>query len=75
MVRRRPKVKQSEQDAMSRLLVVRSKWREQELPDEEVSTATNLLIEAGDHRVIYQLLVLLLEGVRGLCIRLCYTSN
>lgn len=52
---------------MSRLLAVRSKWEDQELPDEEQTIATNLLIDAGDHRVIYQLLELLLEWVRGHC--------
>lgn len=67
MVRRRPKYKHAEEDPMSRLLAVRSKWEDQELPDEEQTIATNLLIDAGDHRVIYQLLELLLEWVRGHC--------
>jgi hypothetical protein len=49
---------------MSRLSAVRFKWQDQELRVEELTLATNLLIEAADHRVLHQLLILLLEWVR-----------
>lgn len=65
MVRRRSQYKQAEEDAMSRLAAVRCKWQDHSLPAEELTLATNLLIEAGDHRVLHQLLILLLEWVRG----------
>lgn len=65
MVRRRSSCKQPKEDAMSRLAAVRCKWQDRDLPVEELTIATNLLIEASDHRVLNQLLVLLLEWVRG----------
>lgn len=72
MVRRRSKLKQAEEDAMSRLTAVRWKFQEDELRVEELTIATNLLIEAADHRVLYQLLTLLLEWVRAWH---CYTLH